>query len=219
VTPSEVASKVDLAVLNPAASYDMILAGAELAIEYQVASFCVNPTWVSTAAHRLSGSGIGVCAVVDFPHGSSRAEMKASQTIFVLNEGATEVDMVMNLGKFASGFMAPVRFDMEAVCKLTQAKNVPLKVIIESSVWNPTEIRIACDLVIRSGAQYVKTSTGFTGTASVEDVKTIIDAVGDKILVKASGGIKTFEQAVTYLELGCARLGLSDIEGVLRTAP
>ncbi len=215
MTSQEIADMIDLAILKPHATREDVMEWAELAIQYQVASLCVHPVWVEAVVQKLRGTDIGICAVVGFPHGANHSDIKRMEAARALWDGATEIDMVMNLGMFASSCYAKVQADIKAVRNMTHYHSVPLKVIIESSLWGRAGIINACHLARAAGATYVKTSTGFGGQASPEAVQTMIEAVGTDLKVKASGGIKTREQAEAYLNQGCARLGLSDIVGIL----
>lgn len=215
-TASEVAGKIDHAVLKPAATDADIMVGCELGRKYKVATVCVRPSDVATARDALAGSGVGVSAVVGFPHGSNRPEVKALEARLAIEDGAVELDMVMNIGKFLSGDSEYVRRDIEAVVVEAKKHDVLVKVILETCYLDAQQIAQACRIAQAAGADYVKTSTGFAeGSATPEAIEIMIKTVGDTMGVKASGGIRSFETAVGFLQQGCGRLGIGSTQAVL----
>ena len=172
------------------------------------ASVCVNTRWVPLAAESLAGSDVMVCTVVGFPLGAMSRLAKAEETRIAVAEGANEVDMVLDIGGLLSGDLAAVYEDMVAVANA--AGNVPVKVIFETCLLTDEQKVIACLLALRSGVAYVKTSTGFsTGGATAADISLMRAVVGDELGVKASGGIRTREDAETMLAAGADRVGAS----------
>lgn len=162
---------------------------------YQFASVCIHPTWVAYARSLLQGTDIKVCTVIGFPIGANTPETKAFETKNAIENGASEVDMVMNIGALKSGNHTLVERDIQAVTVAAKSKAL-VKVIIETCLLTKEEIEIASKMVKRAGADFVKTSTGFsTGGATAEDVALIRKVVGDGLGIKASGGIRSLEDA------------------------
>jgi deoxyribose-phosphate aldolase len=181
---------------------------------------CVRPTDVALAAKELKDSEVAVSAVIGFPHGSNRPEVKALEAKLAIEDGAVELDMVMNMGKFLSGDYDFVRKDIEAVVAEAKKSNVIVKVILEICYLSPEQIAKACKIAEAAGADYVKTSTGFgDGPATPEAVEIMIKTVGKTMGVKAAGGVRTYETAVGYLKQGCKRLGAASTQAVLDGAP
>lgn len=181
----------------------------EEAKAYHFASVCVSPIWVSFAAHALQGSGVKTCTVIGFPQGATPSEVKAFETKRAIADGAEEVDMVIAVGKLKDGDDAYVKADIEAVVAAAKGKAVT-KVIIETCLLTDEEKRRACLLAKEAGADFVKTSTGFsTGGATVADVKLMRESVGEDIGVKASGGVRSRADAEAMVAAGATRLGTS----------
>jgi deoxyribose-phosphate aldolase len=215
-TREQVARAIDHAVLKPFATDEDIRAGCRLCARHGIGCFCVRPTDVALAAAELAGSPTAVAAVVGFPHGSNRPEVKALEARLAIADGARELDMVMNIGRFLAGDREAVQRDIEAVVAEAKPHGVVVKVILETCYLAPEQIDEACHLAAAAGADFAKTSTGFGESgATPEAVARMIAAVGGTLQVKASGGIKTWEQAVAYLEQGCTRLGVGASEAVL----
>jgi len=219
-TKKQVARTIDHAVLKPFATDKDIIDGAKMCAERQVASFCVRPSDTALAAERLKGSGVPVAVVVGFPHGANRPETKALEARLAIEDGAKELDMVMNIGKFMSGDYDYVQKDIEAVVAEAKKHDVIVKVILETCYLGPEQVEKACLISQAAGADYVKTSTGFgDGPATPEVIDIMIKTVGDTMGVKASGGVRSWETAVAYLEQGCKRLGAASTEAILDGAP
>ena len=181
----------------------------EEAKAYHFASVCVSPIWVSFAAHALQGSGGKTCTVIGFPQGATPSEVKAFETKRAIADGAEEVDMVIAVGKLKDGDDAYVKADIEAVVAAAKGKAVT-KVIIETCLLTDEEKRRACLLAKEAGADFVKTSTGFsTGGATAADVKLMRESVGEDIGVKASGGVRSRADAEAMIAAGATRLGTS----------
>ena len=178
--------------------------------QYGFFSVCVNSSYVPLAAQLLKGTDVKVCTVVGFPLGAMSTQGKLYETSTALTEGADEIDMVINLGLFLSGQTAKV-LDEIALLKQETADKV-LKVIIETCYLNDEQKRLAAQLCVDAGADFVKTSTGFgTGGATLADVQLIKEVVGDRAKIKASGGIRNRETALQYIDLGVSRIGASAI--------
>lgn len=209
----KIASLVDHSVLHPVSTGRDVEIGCEVAKKCHVAAACVKPSYVGLASRLLAGTGIKTCTVIGFPHGASTTESKVFETVNAIENGATEIDMVINIGKLLSGDEEYVYQDIKAVTDEAHKRNAIVKVIIETCYLTNEQKITACRLVKKAGADFVKTSTGFgTRGAEVEDIKLIRQTVGDTLGVKASGGIKTLEQAVALVEAGATRLGMSCTE-------
>lgn len=219
-TREQVARTIDHAVLKPYATDRDIVEAADLCAKYRVASLCVRPTDIRSAVNRLKGTGVSVTAVVGFPHGSNRPEVKALETELAISDGAGEIDMVMNIGKFLSGDYEFVGKDIKAVVDEAGKHEVLVKVILETCRLSPEQIEKACRIAEAAGADYVKTSTGFDDHgATPEAVDIMIRTVGKTMGVKASGGIRTWESAVGFLRQGCKRFGTGSTEKILNEGP
>lgn len=213
---NEVAKYIDHAVLKPNHTDDDVRKACEMAKRWNIASVCVKPCHVLLAKKLLEGSDVKVCTVIGFPNGSTTTVTKAFETIDAIMDGASEIDMVMNVGKLISGDEHYVLNDIKQVVNICHSENVICKVIIETSLLTDDLKVKACELVKQAGADYVKTSTGFNGGgATLEDIALMKNTVGDQVKIKASGGIKTYEQAVAFIEAGCSRLGTSSTEEIL----
>ena len=203
------ATYIDHTLLKAETKKDEILRLCEEARTYDFASVCVNPTWVKTAASALEGSLVKVCTVIGFPLGASTTETKAFETENAIQNGAHEIDMVINIGALRDGDDALVRNDIEAVVNAAKGKAM-VKVIIETSLLTEQEKRKACELSVLAGADFVKTSTGFsTGGATEDDVKLMRAVVGPEMGVKASGGVRSFEDMKMMIDAGATRIGAS----------
>lgn len=203
------AAFIDHTLLKADTTKEEIVTLCDEAREYSFASVCVNPTWVKTASEQLKGSPVKTCTVIGFPLGASTSEVKRFETKDAIANGATEIDMVINIGTLRSGQEQLVKEDIEAV--VTEAKGKAIvKVIIETSLLTDAEKRTACELAKEAGADFVKTSTGFsTGGATAEDVKLMRGVVGPEMGVKASGGVRSFKDMKKLIEAGATRIGAS----------
>lgn len=203
------ATYIDHTLLKADAKKAEIMELCEEARQYAFASVCVNPTWVKTAAAALEGSPVKVCTVIGFPLGASTSEVKAFETENAIRNGAGEIDMVINIGALRNGDNEMVRKDIEAVVDVAKDKAL-VKVIIETALLTDQEKRTACELAVLAGADFVKTSTGFsTGGATEEDIKLMRAVVGPKTGVKASGGVRSFEDMKKMIDAGATRIGAS----------
>lgn len=209
VTIEEVASAIDHTLLKAEADTASIDKICEEARTYKFASVCVNPVFVPRVANNLEGSVVKVCTVIGFPLGANSSEVKAAEAIDAVDNGAHEVDMVIPIGLLKSGDLKAVYEDIEAVVSAVGDRAL-VKVIIETSLLTDLEKAIACFLSVKAGADFVKTSTGFsTGGATVEDIKLMRQIVGSEIGVKASGGVRSREDAEAMLQAGANRIGCS----------
>ncbi|UNM90321.1 deoxyribose-phosphate aldolase [Vagococcus sp. CY52-2] len=203
------AKYVDHTLLKPDATREQIETLCEEAAEYDFASVCVNPFWVSYAAEILADAKAKVCTVIGFPLGANTTETKVFETTNAIENGAEEIDMVINIGALKNKEYDIVEQDIAAVVKASHPKAI-VKVIIETCLLTDEEIVKACELSVAANADFVKTSTGFsTGGATPKDVKLMKDTVKDNAFVKASGGVRSKEDAFTMIEMGADRLGTS----------
>lgn len=199
---------IDHTLLKTEATKEMIENLCKEAKEYDFKSVCVNPYWVSTAYEELRDSDVLVCTVVGFPLGATTKETKFFETDFAVQEGADEIDMVINVGALKSKQYDVVLEDIKSVVQAANGRTV--KVIIETCLLSDEEKVKACELSMEAGANFVKTSTGFsTAGAKVEDVELMKSIVGDNLEVKASGGIRDLDTALKMIEAGATRLGVS----------
>ncbi|WP_062355728.1 deoxyribose-phosphate aldolase [Bacillus kwashiorkori] len=205
----DIAKLIDHTLLKPEATKTQIEKLCEEAKEYRFASVCVNPTWVKHAASLLQNTDVKVCTVIGFPLGATTSETKAFETRNAIEHGAEEIDMVINIGNLKSGDFHLVRDDIKAVVEAAKPHAL-VKVIIESSLLTDEEKVKACQLAVEAGADFVKTSTGFsTGGATVQDIELMRKTVGPTIGVKASGGVRSAEDAKKMVDAGATRIGAS----------
>lgn len=224
-TIADVARVLDHAVLKPEYSAADLGQHAAMCVDRGVGCLCVRSADVAEAVRLVAGSPVVVAAVIGFPHGAVRPEVKALEARLAIADGARELDMVLNVGALKSGRHDLVRDDIAAVVAEAKPAGGIVKVILETCYLTPDEIRTACRLAEEAGADFVKTSTGFgvkasgpTG-ATPEAVRIMLDAVGGRLEVKASGGIRTWDDAVAYLDMGCTRLGVGDAAAILDGRP
>ena len=204
----ELAKHIDHTLLKPDASEDAVRRLCAEAREFGFASVCVNGSFTELVARELKGSGVKTCVVVGFPLGAGTSAAKAFETADAVSRGAEEIDMVLSVGRLRSGETAAVREDIRAVVKA--AEGALVKVILETCLLTDEQKELACRLAEEAGAHFVKTSTGFsTGGATVEDVALMRRVVGDRLGVKASGGIRTREDAERMIAAGASRIGAS----------
>lgn len=212
------ASMIDLTLLKAQATPAQILTLCDEAVHFGFATVCINPLHVPLAARRLAGSGVQVCTVIGFPLGANRTEVKVYEAKLAVEQGAHEVDMVIDIGAAKVGDFAAVAEEVRRVndaIKAAQA-GVLLKVILETCLLTDAEKQILCAGLLPTGADFVKTSTGFsTGGATVEDVRLLHQAVGDNMRVKASGGIRSRQALEDMAAAGASRIGTSSGPAIL----
>lgn len=218
ISLAEITNSIDHTLLKTQASEDDILHLCEQAKQYRFVTLCINPCYVALAHEALGDSPIRVASVVGFPLGASHPLVKAAEAEQALKDGAREIDMVMHVGALKSHRYETVEDDIRTIARICDHQGALLKVIIETGVLTEDEKRIACELCVTGGAQMVKTSTGFGPSgATVEDVRLLHDLVAPFGLgVKASGGIKTWEDAQAMLRAGAVRLGTSSGVPIVR---
>ena len=216
-TKKQVAQTIDHAVLKPENTDADLIANARMCIENQVFSMCVKPCDIKAAKELLKKNNVKVSCVLSFPHGTDATPVKEFQAKQAIEDGTDEIDMVMNIGKFLSGDYEYVVNDIKAVVDVAHSHGILVKVIQESGYLTLEQVAKACELSYEAGADFVKTSTGFgPGKATPEIVDVMIKTVGDRMMVKPSGGIRSWEDAVAFLVQGADRLGVGSTEAVLK---
>lgn len=216
---NNMAKYIDHTILNADATEKDIQRICIEAKEYNFKTVCINPGWVDYAAHLLKGTDVGITTVIGFPLGANTSEIKAAEAKQAVEKGVSDVDMVINIGALKNEDYPTVLNDIKAVVDAVDGKAI-VKVIIETSLLNKTEKIRVCELAKQAGADFVKTSTGFsTGGATIDDVKLMRATVGPKMGVKASGGVRSYEDAVAMIEAGATRIGASSgiaiVQGVV----
>ena len=215
LTPAEMAKYIDHTYLKPQASREDIIRICDEAKAMNTASVCVNPSWIKLVAQELEGTDVTPCCVIGFPLGATSPNVKAFEAAEAVSNGAGEVDMVINIGAAKSEDWALVERDIAAVVTAVDGE-AKVKVIIETCLLTDEEKVLACQAAKRVGADFVKTSTGFsTGGATVHDVKLMRETVGPEMGVKASGGVRTYEDAIAMIEAGASRLGASSGKAII----
>lgn len=204
----KIARYIDHTALKPDVTEMQIRKLCAEALEYDFASVCVNSMWVNLCANLLAGTEVKICTVVGFPLGASLPLSKGYEAYLAVEEGASEIDMVINIGALKSGDLELVKNDIRTVNKLSPG--ALLKVIIETCLLTDEEKITACQIAKKEGADFVKTSTGFAGGgATIKDIILMRRTVGEELGIKASGGIKTYEEALAMIKAGATRLGCS----------
>ena len=205
-----IAGLIDHTILKPEATRADVVKICREAREYQFASVCVNPYWVTVVKAELAGSTVKVCSVVGFPLGATSTEAKVCETAAALRAGAQEIDMVINVGALRSGDTDTVKTDIQSVVRVAHQAGAIVKVILETALLDDTQKTVASQIAKSAGADFVKTSTGFsTSGATVHDVALMRAAVGPNIGVKASGGIRTLQDVQAMTAAGATRIGAS----------
>ena len=219
MAPAELAGYIDHTLLKPEAGQKQFEKLCDEAVQYRFMSVCVNSSWVPFVARRLRGTGIKICSVIGFPLGEMDTRSKAFEARSAISSGADELDMVINVGALKSRNLKLVEEDIRAIKRACRANTI-LKVIIETGLLTEEEKIIACELSKKADADFVKTSTGFLGGgATVEDIMLMRRIVGPKMGVKASGGIRDFDQAVSLIRAGANRLGCGSSVAVITGGP
>lgn len=205
----DLAGKIDHTILKPDATEKDIVNLCHEAVKHGFASVCVNPTYICTAARLLHGTNVAPSTVIGFPLGAALTEIKIQEILAAKAHGAREVDVVINIGRVKSGDWKIVQRDIELMVQTAQSCGLKIKVIIETALLTENEKKGIAEIVKETGADYIKTSTGFFGGATVEDVRNLKEWVGPAVKVKASGGIRTREFALELIAAGADRLGTS----------
>ena len=215
LTYAQIAKTIDHSLLRPELTQAELIAGCELAHEYHVASVCITPSGVPLAARLLQGSDVHVGTVVGFPHGSSTTRTKVFEARQALEDGAVELDMVINIGWLRSGQDEQVQADIQAVVAVAQGKAL-VKVILENAYLTDDEKRRGCQITEAAGADFVKTSTGFAPSgATLDDLRLMRASVSAHIQVKAAGGVRTLDALLDVLNTGTTRVGATATKTIL----
>jgi len=214
VTYEQLAGTIDHSLLKPVLTADDVVAGCELAADYKVVSVCVRPADVSLAASELQGTDVAVGTVISFPHGDSVTAIKVAEAAKAMDDGAVELDMVLNIGWLLSGLHDEVQDDIAAVVDVSG--DALVKVIFENAYLTDEQKITACRLTEAAGADYVKTSTGFAPTgATIEDLRLMRDSVGPGVKVKAAHGVRTLDALLAVIEAGADRCGATATASML----
>ncbi len=215
ITLEQFAKTIDHSLLQPQLTEAEVIAGCELAARYHTASVCVKPCHVKLAKRLLAESDVLVSTVVGFPHGSSTTDTKLAEARQALEEGAVELDMVINYGELRSGRLDYVRDEVKAICDLAHSRDAKVKVIFENAYLTDEEKVAACKLCDEAGADWVKTSTGFAPTgATIADIKLMRANVSDRVQVKAAHGVRTLAAALEMIDAGVTRIGATVTEAM-----
>jgi len=216
ITYEQLAKVIDHSLLRPELTEADVFAGCELAARYHVATVCVKPCHVTLAKEALRDSDVIVSTVVGFPHGSNHTVIKVAEAALAMDEGALELDMVLNIGQLRSGKHDFVRDDIQAVCDAAHARGVKVKVIFENAYLTDEEKVIACQLSEAAGADWVKTSTGFASSgATLDDLRLMRANVSENIQVKAAGGVRTLPALLDVIDAGVTRCGATATATIL----
>jgi deoxyribose-phosphate aldolase len=216
ITYIQLAKVIDHSLLRPELTEQEAIDGCKLAAKYNTATVCVKPCHVKLAVEMLKGSDVKVSTVVGFPHGSNLTAVKVAEAQAAMDDGAVELDMVLNIGQLRSGKVDYVRDDIRAVCDAAHARGVKVKVIFENAYLTDEQKIQACKLCEAAGADWVKTSTGFAPSgATIEDLKLMRANVSEKVQVKAAGGVRTLEALLAVIDAGCTRCGATATATIL----
>ena len=208
ITYQQLAKVIDHSLLRPELTEADVIAGCQLAAKYHTASVCVKPCHVRLAAEQLAGSDVLVSTVVGFPHGSNLTAVKVEEARLAMDDGAVELDMVLNIGQLRSGKADEVRADIQAVCEAAHARGAKVKVILENAYLTDEQKVLACQLAEQAGADWVKTSTGFAPTgATLDDLRLMRRTVSPHVQVKAAGGVRTLQALLDVIDAGVTRCG------------
>src|SRR5215475_6727522 len=211
-----IAGTIDHTILKPETSQEQIIRLCEEATRYGFAAICVNPWWIGLAASVLRGTPVKVATTIGFPLGANHTTVKRFEAAEAVRLGAQELDMVMNIGALRSGDRQGVQNDMMAVAEVAHGSGVIVKVILETPLLTLEEKILSCQLSLAAKADFVKTATGFLGSATAEDVALLRGVVGDQAGVKASGGIRTAAAVNEMLDAGADRIGTSSAVAIMR---
>lgn len=216
ITYTQLAKVIDHSLLKPELTEQEVRDGCKLAAKYNTATVCVKPCHVRLAAEVLQGTDVKVSTVIGFPHGSNLTAIKVAEAQAAMDEGAVELDMVLNIGALRSGQADYVRQDIQAVCQAAHARGVKVKVIFENAYLTDEQKILACQLAEAAGADWVKTSTGFApGGATLEDLRLMRANVSERVQVKAAGGVRTLDAILAVIDVGCTRCGATATAAIL----
>jgi len=213
---SDIARMIDHSLLRPELTQEDVYKGCELARKYNVASVCCAPAEVALVKKLLHGSDVKTTTVIGFPHGYNKTQTKVFEAEQAIQDGAVELDMVLNISRLLSGDHDYVKSDIQAVVEIAHRSGVLVKVILENYYLTDAQKKIACRLCDEAGADFVKTSTGFAGGgATLEDLRLMRQNVSEKVQVKAAGGVRDLEMALKVREVGCTRFGATRTEAIM----
>lgn len=216
ITYTQLAKVIDHSLLRPELTDQEVIDGCKLAARYHTATVCVQPCHTRLAAEVLKDSDVKVSAVVGFPHGRNLTSIKVSEAEAAMDDGAVELDLVLNIGKLRSGLADEVGADIKAVIDAAHARDVKVKVIFENAYLNDDQKILACQLSDAAGADWVKTSTGFApGGATLEDLRLMRANVGENVQVKAAGGVRTLDALLEVIDAGVTRCGATATAAIL----
>ena len=219
LTPREIASMLDHSTLQPWLTEKDIRHGCEIALKYGTASVCARPCDVPILAEMLAGSGVKVCTVIGFPHGTNETAIKLAEAELALAEGCEELDMVLNIGWLKAGNCEGVENEIRLIADAAHRAGAILKVILETCCLTEEEKIAACRLSERAGADFVKTSTGYgSAGCTIEDLKLMRANVSEKVRIKGSGGIRDLDTVLAAREAGASRCGVSATEKIMAEA-
>ena len=212
----DIAQMIDHSLLRPELTAEDVRKGCQIARKYKVATVCCSPCDVLAVKELLVGSGVKTTTVVGFPHGYNATATKVFEAEQAIQDGAVELDMVLNIGRLLSGDHEYVKEDVRAVVEAAHRRNVPVKVIFENYYLTDEQKKVACRLCEEAGADFVKTSTGFAaGGATLEDLQLMRDHVSEKVQVKAAGGVRDLDMALKVRKIGCTRFGATRTETIM----
>jgi deoxyribose-phosphate aldolase len=216
ITYPQLAKVIDHSLLKPELTSEDVIAGCALARQYNTASVCVKPCHVRLAAEQLQGSEVKVTTVIGFPHGSNVTAIKVAEAQQAMDDGAVELDMVLNIGELRSGHADYVRADIQAVCEAAHARGAKVKVILENAYLTDEQKVLACHLAEQAGADWVKTSTGFAPSgATLADIRLMRGSVSPRVQVKAAGGVRTLDALLDVIDAGVTRCGATATAAIL----
>ncbi|WP_340139732.1 deoxyribose-phosphate aldolase [Ruminiclostridium josui] len=219
MTSKEIAKMIDHSLLRPELNESEVRQGCRLAKEYSTASVCVKPCDVKIAKEELKGSDVLVTTVIGFPHGSNKTSVKVQEAIEAINDGAVELDMVLNIGRLLSKQFDYVEKDIKAVVDAAHQRGVIVKVILENCYLSDELKEIACKICEDAGADFVKTSTGFgSGGATLEDLELMRRTCSEKVKIKAAGGVRTLDDALSVRSKGTVRFGATATKVIMDEA-
>jgi deoxyribose-phosphate aldolase len=216
ITYAQLAKVIDHSLLKPELTEADVIDGCRLAAKYHTATVCVKPCHVKLACEVLSGTDVIVSTVIGFPHGSNLTSIKVAEAVAAMDDGAMELDMVLNIGQLRSGKSHQVQADIQAVCEAAHARGAKVKVILENAYLTDEQKIQACKLCEAAGADWVKTSTGFAPSgATLDDLRLMRASVSEKVQVKAAGGVRTLDALLAVIDAGVTRCGATATSAIL----
>ena len=219
LTSRDIAKMLDHSLLKPEMDTEKVRQGYAIALKYETATVCVKPSDLPIARDILAGSPVKLSTVIGFPHGSNRTDVKVFEAERAMDDGAVELDMVINIGRLIAGDTAFVEQDIRAVAEAAHRRGAIVKVILENAYLNDDQKRTACQVAERAGADFVKTSTGFApGGATLDDAALMRSAVSANVQVKAAGGVRTLDAVLAYRAAGCTRCGATASAAIMDEA-